>query len=131
MFISHLYKEKACVFSLEVFPPKKTASKEKLYDALQEMATLKPDFISVTYGAGGTSGGMSTCEIAEYIQNSLHIPALAHLTCVGATPLGIRQKLAELHQGGIHNILLFGEMQTPSLLFKKSFAMPAIWHRKF
>ena len=122
MFISHLYKEKNCVFSVEVFPPKKITSKEKLYHSLTEISKLNPDFISVTYGAGGSNGGMSTCEIAQYIQTQLKITALAHLTCVGADRQTIQQKLDELHQAGIHNILALRGDANPQLAFSKEFA---------
>lgn len=121
MFISHLYKQKNCVFSVEVFPPKQVTSAQKLYASLDEMATLHPDFISVTYGAGGSSGGMSTCEIAEYIQNTLQIPALAHLTCAGADSQVIKGRLQELHQAGVHNILALRGDANPNRPFSKEF----------
>ncbi len=121
MFISHLYKQKDCVFSIEVFPPKQSTNKEKLYDTLKEMATLHPDFMSVTYGAGGSNGGISTCEIAGYIQNQLEIPALAHLTCVGADRSTIRENLAQLHTAGVHNILALRGDANPNLPFSKEF----------
>lgn len=69
--------------SFEVFPPKKDADFASAYATLDALAALSPDFISVTYGAGG-SKSKKTLEIASYIQNTLHIDALAHLTCVGS-----------------------------------------------
>ena len=85
------------------------------------MATLHPDFMSVTYGAGGSNGGISTCEIAGYIQNQLEIPALAHLTCVGADRNTIRENLAQLHTAGVHNILALRGDANPNLPFSKEF----------
>lgn len=117
MFLYRLYQQKECVFSLEVFPPKQTANLEKLYGALAKMAALKPDFISVTYGAGGSGTGGSTCETASHIQNDLHISALAHLTCVGATPDNIAAALDSLQAAGVHNVLALRGDANPTLPF--------------
>ncbi len=57
------------ILSFEVFPPKKTSPIESVYGKLEEICALKPDFISVTYGAGGTGGHSRTCEIASKIKN--------------------------------------------------------------
>ncbi len=121
MFIDRLYQQKPCVFSIEIFPPKQTANLEKLYHTLSEMSKLNPDFISVTYGAGGKNLGASTCEIASHIQNDLHINALAHLTCVGATPQSICASLDELHKAGVHNILALRGDANPDLPFSKEY----------
>lgn len=91
-------------FSLEVFPPKKEDEFEHVYDVLNSMALVKPDFISVTYGAGG-SNSKKTVEIASYIQNTLHIPAIAHLTCVGSKKEDIQHILKELQEAGINHVL--------------------------
>ena len=63
MQISQMFKRKPCVFSIECFPPKQTANFDKMKDNLRTMRTLNPDFISVTYGAGGSTGGVSTVEV--------------------------------------------------------------------
>lgn len=91
-------------FSLEVFPPKKDDEFEHVYQVLDAMAQVKPDFISVTYGAGG-SNSKKTVEIASYIQNTLQIPAIAHLTCVGSKRDDIHKVLAELQNAGVNHIL--------------------------
>ncbi len=91
-------------FSLEVFPPKKEDEFEHVYQVLDAMAQVKPDFISVTYGAGG-SNSKKTVEIASYIQNTLRIPAIAHLTCVGSKKEDIQKVLAELQSAGVNHIL--------------------------
>ena len=70
--------------SLEIFPPKKEEEFAGAFELLDKLALLNPDFISVTYGAGG-SRSKKTVEMTSYIKNTLHIPALAHLTCVGNT----------------------------------------------
>lgn len=74
--------EKGTTLSFEVFPPKKDTDFDTAFETLNSLSKLQPDFISVTYGAGG-SKSKKTLDIASYIQNTLHIEALAHLTCVG------------------------------------------------
>ena len=69
--------------SFEVFPPKKDGDFESAFQVMDELGKLSPDFISVTYGAGGSRAG-KTVEIASYIQNTLGIDAVAHVTCVGS-----------------------------------------------
>ncbi len=68
--------------SLEIFPPKKEEEFDNIFSFLKETAKLHPDFISCTYGAGGSRAG-KTIEIASYIQKELKIDAIAHITCVG------------------------------------------------
>lgn len=80
--IAELLKEKQTI-SFEVFPPKKDGELEAVYEVLDAFGELKPDFISVTYGAGG-SNSKKTVDIASYIENTIKIPALAHMTCVGS-----------------------------------------------
>lgn len=91
-------------FSLEVFPPKKDDEFESAYQVLNELSTLNPDFISVTYGAGG-SRSKKTIDIASYIQNTLRIPALAHVTCVGSKAEDILQVCDELAGHHITRVL--------------------------
>ena len=71
MTITEQFKAKRCVFSIECFPPRQTTQMDKLKTTLQQMQTLNPGFISVTFGAGGSAGGVSTAEVADYIQNEL------------------------------------------------------------
>lgn len=90
--------------SFEVFPPKKEGEFEAAFTILDRLALLNPDFISVTYGAGG-SNSKKTVEIASYIQNILKIPALAHLTCVGNTAADILKVVDELQKQHVDHIL--------------------------
>lgn len=90
--------------SMEIFPPKKDSEFSSAFRVAKELADISPDFISVTYGAGG-SRSKSTIEIASYIQNELRIPAMAHLTCVGSTREDIRRLCGEFKQHGISNVL--------------------------
>ncbi len=90
--------------SMEIFPPKKDSEFSSAFRVAKELAEINPDFISVTYGAGG-SRSKSTVEIASYIQNELGITAMAHLTCVGSTKEDIRKMCGEFKTHNITNIL--------------------------
>lgn len=106
MKIANLFKEnEKTVFSFEVFPPKKNSPIESVYNKMEELCALKPDFISVTYGAGGTVGHSRTCEIASKIKHDFGVESVAHLTCVNSTREGIDINLADLKANGIENIL--------------------------
>lgn len=102
--IKSMYAEKKIVYSLEVFPPKEDADIETIFMALKEMKELNPDFISVTYGAGG-SNSRKTLEIASYIQNECGIEAVAHLTCAALTPEKLESFLRDLKEKKVKNIL--------------------------
>lgn len=93
------------VFSFEVFPPKKDSPIESVYSKLEEICALRPDFVSVTYGAGGTGGHSRTCEIATKIKRDFHVESVAHLTCVNSTREMIDETLADFTENGIENIL--------------------------
>lgn len=90
--------------SFEIFPPKGPGDLSSIFSTVDALASLSPDLISVTYGAGGTSRE-NTAEIASAIQNSYNIPALAHLTCVGCGEPEMEKILADLKQKGVKNIL--------------------------
>jgi methylenetetrahydrofolate reductase (NADPH) len=91
--------------SFEVFPPKKEADVPGLRDVLRQLAGLKPDFISVTHGAGGTGATGKTADAASFIQNECGITALAHLTCAGSSKASIMEALEHLKSIGMRNIL--------------------------
>lgn len=105
MNISNLFNEKKVVFSFEIFPPKKTSPIKTVYETLNELAPLNPDFISVTYGAGGTLTENRTTEITSLIKNVYGIEALAHLTCISSTREEIDLILDGLKREGIENVL--------------------------
>lgn len=108
MKISSLFGKGKTVFSFEIFPPKKTSSVETIYDTLEALKDLKPAFISVTYGAGGTmteAGHSKTCEIASIIKNKYNVTPVAHLTCVNSTREQVEAELNALKANGIENIL--------------------------
>ena len=90
--------------SLEVFPPKKEEEFENIFDFLREAAKLHPDFISCTYGAGGSRAG-KTIEIASFIQKELGIDAIAHITCVGFTKADLEKNCEALKAAGVNHVL--------------------------
>ena len=96
--------QKKTGLSFEVFPPKKDEEFENVYPLLQEFARLNPDFISCTYGAGGSRAG-KTIEITSYIQQQLHIDAIAHITCVGFTKDDLRRNCEALQEAGVNHVL--------------------------
>ena len=106
MKIKNIFEQNnRAILSFEVFPPKKTSPIESVYSKLEEICALKPDFISVTYGAGGTGGHSRTCEIASKIKNDLGVESVAHLTCVNSTKADIDSTLEDFKAHNIENIL--------------------------
>ena len=104
MRISDLLKREGVTFSLEVFPPKTSENYTETARKALEIARLNPDFMSVTYGAGGGTGEF-TAGIAEEIQKNYGVPTLAHLTCVSSGRDHVMKMLEVYRQKGIENIL--------------------------
>lgn len=104
MKIRDLYELKKTVMSLEIFPPKLDSPVEVIYDTLDALSDLKPDFISVTYGAGGKAKDR-TIEIAAKIKNDYGIESVAHLTCISATKEQIKENFRTMREGNVENIL--------------------------
>jgi methylenetetrahydrofolate reductase (NADPH) len=92
------------VFSFEFFPPKTEQGEQNLYSALGELQTLEPSFVSVTYGAGGSTRE-KTIEIVKRIRDEHGLEAMAHFTCVAATVPELRGTLDEMQAAGIDNVL--------------------------
>ena len=90
--------------SFEVFPPKTDAGVDKVMEATDRIAALKPSYISVTYGAGGGTS-KNTARIANHIKSDLGVESLAHLTCASSTKEEVRKVVADLKALGIENIL--------------------------
>lgn len=106
MKLYELFGQGKTVFSCEVFPPKKTSPVDSIYKTLDGLKDIHSDFISVTFGAGGSSTvNQTTREIASIIQNQYQTPAMAHLTCVAANREDVDQMLADLKAAGVENIL--------------------------
>lgn len=104
MKISTLFQQKECTLSFEVFPPKTWDIYDRVKETTEQIAELSPDFISVTYGAGGGVSKTSV-SITENIMKKYQVPVLAHLTCVSSTKEMVREKLSELKAIGVENIL--------------------------
>ena len=92
------------VLSFEFFPPKTDKGYSALLATVKELAPLRPGFVSVTYGAGGTTRDR-TLDLVTHIKSSMGIEAMAHLTCVGASKAEIEAVLDRLEAGGIENII--------------------------
>jgi methylenetetrahydrofolate reductase (NADPH) len=107
MRIAELYGRGRPVFSFEFFPPQTDAGYETLYRTVLDLKRLNPDFVSVTWGAGGSTR-RKTVEIVKRIQRDIGVTAMAHLSCIGSTPAQLRETLAELETAGIENILALG-----------------------
>ena len=90
--------------SFEVFPPKRDAPMAPVLAAVEELAGEKPSFISVTYGAGG-GANVHTVALAEHVQKTCGVPALAHLTCLTSAREKIASEIQSLREAGIENIL--------------------------
>lgn len=104
MKISTLLNKKSLSLSFEVFPPKTDSSFDSVREATEEIASLSPAFMSVTYGAGGGTSKY-TLEIAKNIKKSYGVPTLAHLTCVSSSKETVSQRIAELKEAGIENVM--------------------------
>lgn len=105
MKIKEILNNKGVSFSFEVFPPKATSPVSTIYSTLEELKDLNPDFISVTYGAGGSLTGNRTLELSSLVREKYNIEALAHLTCIGATKEEIKHILDDFKKHNIENIL--------------------------
>jgi methylenetetrahydrofolate reductase (NADPH) len=104
MRIAERLRHKRPVFSFEFFPPQTEKGEAALLRSLERLAPLQPDFVSVTYGAGGSTRAR-TQEIVARIKRDFGIEAMAHLTCVGATRDEIARVLDGLHAAGVENVL--------------------------
>ncbi len=104
MRINKLYSPNRPVFSIELFPPKTTKGLELLYSRFSEVRDFKPDYLSVTYGAGG-GNRQYTLEICTSFIEDFGIEAMAHLTCVAHTRAEIRSILSDLKRSGVNNIM--------------------------
>ncbi|MBR5407383.1 MAG: methylenetetrahydrofolate reductase [Lachnospiraceae bacterium] len=102
--IKDKFAAKPTLLSFEVFPPKKDDDFASVFSTIDELSVLGPDFISVTYGAGG-SNSKKTLEVASYIQNEKGIDALCHMTCVGYTKADLDKALDEFDRSSLKNLL--------------------------
>ena len=122
MKLAQLFGQGRTVFSCEVFPPKRNMPVDSIYTTLDGLKDIRPDFISVTFGAGGSQVNQTTHEIASIIQNRYHIPAMAHLTCVAAGREDVDRLLAQLKEDGVENVLALRGDVNPDIPPKTDFA---------
>lgn len=121
MKIKDMFREDNNVISFEVFPPKKDSPIDTIFDTLEQLTDLKPDFISVTYGAGGNAADTKTCDIASIIKNKHHIESAAHLTCVNSSRESVETILGQFKENNIENILALRGDINPETEPKKEF----------
>ena len=105
MKISDLFKSGRRLFSFEFFPPKTDAGGQALERTIRELAELSPAYVSVTYGAGGSTRA-KTVDLVQWIEREARLTAMAHLTCVGATQDEIGAVLDRLVEAGIENVMV-------------------------
>ena len=104
MKLTEILNQDKFSLSFEVFPPKNDTAFESVKHATEEIAKLKPSFMSVTYGAGGGTSKY-TLDIAKNIKEAYGVPTLAHLTCVSSTRDTVRQRIEDIKAAGIENIM--------------------------
>ncbi len=114
MKISEFLGNDRLSLSFEVFPPKTDSAFESVKVATEEIARLRPSFMSVTYGAGGGTSRY-TLEIAKNIKERYGVPTVAHLTCVSSTRETVKAKIAEMKAAGIENVMALRGDLTPEL----------------
>jgi methylenetetrahydrofolate reductase (NADPH) len=107
MKISKLFERGRPVFSFEFFPPRTDAGYASLFRTIAELKELTPGFVSVTWGAGGSTR-RKTVELVARIQGEIGLTAMAHLTCVGSSRAELAETLDRLHEAGIENVLALG-----------------------
>lgn len=115
MKLSELFQKDGLMLSFEVFPPKTDTAFDSVKTATEEIAKLRPSFMSVTYGAGGGTSKY-TLEIAKNIKAEYGVPTLAHLTCVSSTKETVHQRIADMKEAGIQNVMALRGDLTPELM---------------
>lgn len=120
MKTSELFKRKR-VLSFEIFPPKRTDPIDTIYDTVEKLKDLSPDFISVTYGAGGNQSNRNTFEIASAVKNRYGVESVAHLPCINLTKEAVLDMLDNLKKAGIENMLALRGDINPDFTPKNDF----------
>ena len=114
MKLTEIFDKNKLSLSFEVFPPKSDTAFESVKNATEEIAKLRPSFMSVTYGAGGGTSRY-TLDIAKNIKDRYEVPTLAHLTCVSSTKETVLAKIEEMKAAGIKNVMALRGDLTPEL----------------
>lgn len=121
MKISELHREKRPVLSFEIFPPKKDSELKNIDETLEILCGLNPDFISVTFGAGGSSNNNKTIELAKKIKYEYHVEPVVHLTCLCYDKRDIDEFTEVLAAEGIENVLALRGDRNPKVPEKDDF----------
>lgn len=121
MKISELYQHQKRTLSFEIFPPKKDAELRNIDDTLAVLCELNPDFISVTFGAGGSSNGNRTIELAKKIKYEYHVEPVVHLTCLHYDKQEIDDFAHVLEEEGLENVLALRGDRRPNVPEKSDF----------
>lgn len=121
MIIQNLFKKKKPVLSFEIFPPRKEVELKNIDATLGTLAKLNPDFISVTFGAGGGSTNNKTVELAKKIKREYGIEPLVHLTCISRNREEIKGILNELQEAELWNVLALRGDRNPDIPPKDDF----------
>jgi methylenetetrahydrofolate reductase (NADPH) len=121
MTIKETFEQKKPVISFEIFPPKRETTLAGIDETLQILSTLNPDFISVTFGAGGTSVNNKTIEIAKKIKDDYGITPIVHLTCLNYTKNEIKEFIDEIKKDDLHNIMALRGDVNPKIEPKDDF----------
>mgnify|MGYP001166922283 CR=1 FL=1 len=122
MRINELFKQKNLSFSLEIFPPKKTSSVDTIFTTLAGVNNIPADFISVTYGAGGSEAQKNkTIEISSLIKKEYYIEPLPHMTCIASTKQDVIHLLDSFKDSGVENILALRGDKNPDITPKHDF----------
>ena len=114
MKLTELFQQKKLFLSFEVFPPKQSAAFASVKEATEQIAALRPSFMSVTYGAGGGTS-QYTLDIAKNIKETYAVPTLAHLTCVSSTRETVQERIRMMREAGIENVMALRGDLTPEL----------------
>ncbi len=121
MRISEIYEKKSKTLSFEIFPPKKDRELENIDETLSVLCELKPDFISVTFGAGGSSNCNRTIELAKKIKYEYNVEPVVHLTCLSYDRAEIDEFSRVLNAEGIQNVLALRGDRNPNIEEKDDF----------
>ncbi len=121
MKIADIHKQKKNVLSFEIFPPKRDEELKNIDETLGILCELKPDFISVTFGAGGSSNHNKTIELAKKIREEYHVEPVVHLTCLCYDKKEINEFSQVLAAEGIQNVLALRGDRNPNVPEKDDF----------
>ena len=113
--INELELAKKTIFSFEIFPPKKDMPIDSIFSTLDELKDLSPDFISVTFGAGGSSNCDNALAIAKRIKNVCNVESVIHMPCINMTKADAVKTLEQFQAAGVENILALRGDKTPGV----------------